>query len=769
MQNKKLLPVRLVQPSRDFLHENINSGGDVKYFITDDVEFKEHQDYLEAEITHLEKDLEPIFENYPDIPTVIKAKLREKAIAKSHRPTEIFKRDTCPIIGLDKIGEIIISTTKTGLAKLKAIIEKPTSQKQKANITTIEKITKFEDKDKLMGLSFKELYNKSLRKNKSYLKVILFDHHEETINESIKYKFYSWAKEKNIKIEEIAKLNSLNLLRIIGSSEKEIEEITAHPSVRTVSFFPTYRIILSKGLVSSQKMNTFPIPESNKEYPKIAVVDSGISKNHPYLSKWVIDRESFVPEGYQDNLHGCFVGGLISMGTQLNGKGICPDNTPVQIVDIQMLPDPNKDNVSEDDLIERLNSCVPVMTKKHNIRIWNMSAALEAKVEDEQFSSLAIYLDKLQDKNNIIFILPSGNFEDDNQRKWPPQNNINNLDKLQIPADSVRAITVGAIACKEKPDSIVKLNQPASYSCKGPGPTFIPKPEIVHYSGNLTMDDGKMDMSNQGILSFDDEGNIIENIGTSFSCPLGARTMSILHNKLIESTSNNMIKALTIHNSHVPDNLGKVENAFHYVGFGKPNDVESILSCSDSDITLMFEQEIFERHNLTYPFKWPESLKDENGKYRGKVTMTIVANVPLDESYGSEYIRANITATLQEKYIDKEDKEQWRGILDGSPDTKDLCYEKDQIRHFHKWSTIKKYQKEFKRKTLGDLRIQVNLLLRDGIELGTIPVKFALVFTLTDPDGVASVYDEIVVSLRNKGVITNPIQLRSQIQEKIKL
>jgi hypothetical protein len=58
---------------------------------------------------------------------------------------------------------------------------------------------------------------------------------------------------------------------------------------------------------------------------------------------------------------------------------------------------------------------------------------------------------------------------------------------------------------------------------------------------------------------------------------------------------------------------------------------------------------------------------------------------------------------------------------------------------------------------------------KKGIELGIKPVKFALVFTLSDPEGTGHVYDETVVNLRNEGVITNPIQLRTQIQEKVQV
>ena len=768
MPNEKRLPLRVVQPSRDFLHKDERKGGSVKSFITDETEFKSHQDFLSKKIYAIERGIEDNFEKYPEMPSVIKAKLREDAWAKSHRPIELFKMDTCPIIGLDRMGEILISATKTGLDKLKSRIRNPTTKVQKANISAVENIKEF--KDKLLGLTLKELMEKSKRDDRNIFKAILFDHHDQKINDDIKYTFLSWAKKERLEVRDISKLKGLSIWSVAGASEDQVKEMTAHPSVRTVSFFPSFRIILEKGLISNQEISNFPAPDDKKEYPKIAVIDGGVPKSHLFLSPWVIDRDSYIPDPYQNNKHGCFVGGLISMGSQLNGKRICPDNEPIQIVDIPMIPEPNKDTVTEDILIEWLKTCVPKITNKHKIRVWNMSAGLDLNAEDERFSSLAIVMDKLQDENNIIMTLPSGNYEDPlNQRTWPPQD-LGDANRLQVPADSVRAMTVGAITCKEKPDSIVKINQPASYSRKGPGPTYITKPELVHYSGNLTVDNGLIDYSNQGILSFDEKGNIVEEIGTSYSCALAARTMSIIHNRLMDPTTSNMIKALTVHNSNTPGDLGKTEDVFHYVGFGKPEKVDEMLSCKESEITLMFEQGIYEGYNLIYPLPWPKSLINEEGKCRGKVRMTLVAGVPLDSRYGSEYVRANVSASLQAGSSDKNGKMNYSSKLHDDPDTSDLskCYEKEIIKHAYKWKPIKRYERHFKGVKAEEWRVKVSMLLREGLKLGAKQIKFALVLSLIDPEGVAPVYDEMIVGLRSKNVITNPIQLRDRIKKKVK-
>ncbi len=95
-------------------------------------------------------------------------------------------------------------------------------------------------------------------------------------------------------------------------------------------------------------------------------------------------------------------------------------------------------------------------------------------------------------------------------------------------------------------------------------------------------------------------------------------------------------------------------------------------------------------------------------------------------------------------------------------------YEKELILHGYKWKPIKRYEANFRKIDAGDWRIRVHLLLRDGVNLGLEPINFAMIFTLSDPEKKAHVYNEVVASLRTKNVITNPIRLRSRIRQKVR-
>jgi hypothetical protein len=291
---------------------------------------------------------------------------------------------------------------------------------------------------------------------------------------------------------------------------------------------------------------------------------------------------------------------------------------------------------------------------------------------------------------------------------------------------------------------------------------------LVHYSGNLTqISPGNMSFLGQGIASFDDQGNIIEGVGTSYSCPLVARTLSLLYQELKPDVSINLLKALVVHHSYIPLASVKHSDIFPYVGFGIPPKVTEILKCDKSTITLVFEQEIYEGHILEYPFVWPESLKNMDGKCIGNVKMTLVSDSPLDPSYGSEYIRVNIRAALQTKKVKSNGEEEWKTQLKETPDMPEAQYEKTLIENGFKWKTIKKYERNLARGIkASDWRIRVYIQLRGGVKLNQKPVKFALVFTLSDPNDKAPVYDEVVLGLRNRNVITDPVQINTQVRQK---
>lgn len=351
--SREYLPVRVVQPSSDYLHKNSGGGSKPKWFI-EETEYSSHQAHLIDEINDIEIELSTCFTNYPNVPSVIKASLHLDALAKSHRPKSIFNEKTCPIIGVDSLGELLLSTTKHGLDSLKLIIKESSTESQKANVTSVVNIKIFEFADKLQGLDVRELKNRASRDGEQYLKVILFNYQDDAVNGLAENKFIQLLQSRNTKFDKIVDLKSLSIWRIIGDGVGIIEELCQNPSVKIVSYFPSFEVVTQKSIQENIFQIDSPIPENGTEYPKVGVIDSGISKDHPTLNPWIIERTIYDPDVYQNNFHGSFVAGLVCMGSHLNGEDICPDAEMIKIVDVQILPDPLKQKIEEDELILRL-------------------------------------------------------------------------------------------------------------------------------------------------------------------------------------------------------------------------------------------------------------------------------------------------------------------------------------------------------------------------------------------------------------------------------
>jgi hypothetical protein len=79
--------------------------------------------------------------------------------------------------------------------------------------------------------------------------------------------------------------------------------------------------------------------------------------------------------------------------------------------------------------------------------------------------------------------------------------------------------------------------------------------------------------------------------------------------------------ALAIHHAILPDILKdkKLKDiAKDLVGFGIPTSSQHILDGSDSSITLVFANRIFQGRKMSFDFSWPSSLFDAStGKCLG--------------------------------------------------------------------------------------------------------------------------------------------------------
>ncbi|MGD0494902.1 MAG: S8 family serine peptidase [Candidatus Bathyarchaeia archaeon] len=132
-------------------------------------------------------------------------------------------------------------------------------------------------------------------------------------------------------------------------------------------------------------------------------------------------------------------------------------------------------------------------------------------------------IDKWIQKNNICAAFSTGNIEsdvvNDYAYKGVPCASYILHHPVKDPAQAVNALAIGAIAKKEAPNSISRMNELAPFTRCGINNGFLydcQKPEFIEHGGNYCKDGTVL-----GVASIDRNGQSFDGfLGTSFSAPL---------------------------------------------------------------------------------------------------------------------------------------------------------------------------------------------------------------------------------------------------------
>lgn len=753
MDERRLLPIKVVSPRRGDTIAPPPGGGGSKPLCEVTPELRH---ILSEQVDLVVKKSTYWFSTHKNIPAVGKVRLKEKAVAKSHRPTRIFNEDTCPIIGVKGLGELLIQLTPIGLENLKNELIRGVTKKHIHNISTIENISLYSSLDVLDENT--ELQIKNVLEQKRPIKIELFDYNNSEINNRVRETFGKYLKEIGCELEkEIYYSETLTVFKINCQSLDSIVELKKFAPIRRVSFFPQFRpfrtIIRPQDLPVDE--NTWA-PREGTEYPVVGIVDSGIPINHNKLSQWIIGRENYVPVN-QNFEHGTFVGGIVTHAHHFNDD-LIDGVEGCQLLDVCVLPndDPEFGPVEiiyEDVLLERIEDAVD----KHyeHVKVWNLSFNCpDSPCNEFKVSDFAAALDRLSDQYNVCFVISAGNYEDIPSRSWPPQPHIGDHDRITSPSDSIRSITVGSLAYKEKHNSAVKCFEPSPFSRRGPGPAYIIKPDLVHDGGNCTLNG---DFEELGVYSWSVAGGISESTGTSFSAPRVSRLLASVYHGLDQVPSLNLAKALLIHSANIPGKDRRpCEDELHYYGFGMPKDLGTILSCTDTSITLIWESQLLPgMHFDIRDFPYPRCLYYDD-TWHGNVTMTLVYNPPLDHREGFECCRINLDASLGLlKFSPKDKKWNFKGQVPPDAQWNDR-YEKNRVEHGFKWSPIKVYRRDISEKGImgKDWRLLITPLTRFGEDIVN-PQDFAILITISDPNKKKPVYSDVVQQLQQRFTISD--------------
>ena len=754
--NKKNLPVKIILQRNGDLKRN-KGGGNKKLF-------GEVNQQLQAEV--IEK-LEKVKEYYDDIfaesasiPAVAKMKVKKEAIAKSHKPDRFCKN--MPIIGSEELDEIYFKVTRDGIDRTIEEVSKLPADEFKANLTVIEDIVPCYAEEKISD-SLKHITSTEFRSISSKIRVKLFKFDTEYDNQIIKA--YVMRKLTELGVADNVKFinygEKIQYMQMTVQSYEQVIEISKINGVRNIDFYCSYYGSNEEGVVENL---SFTVPENLiNTNTIIGIIDSGISDNNPYLQGCIYAREVYVGENYINPTHGTFVASTIQYGDILND--IDGGSAKMfKFLDVVALPNSDSayglvESISEDDLMEIIDEVVDKYCDK--VKVWNLSLGNENKICNGSISDLGVFCDYIQDKYNVQFFISSGNKNIGPLREWPSQfAEDDDCDRIISPADSVRAITVGSVALRESPDSIVKINEPSPFSRRGPGANYVVKPDIVDFGGNCTRYN---DYTNIGIKGLDPNGNITELIGTSFSTPRALKKYASILDE-IQNDDILMSKALLIHSAKLNSEKMKNKDDIKYYGFGIPhNNIQEVIMCSEDEVTLIFKQSINNGSHLELmDFPYPESLIKE-GKYFGEIYMTLVYNPPLDENFGREYCRSNIDVGFGPYRINSDGKIDYKSEVPREANWESR-YEAEQVENGFKWSPVKSYYRKLQKGIkLGDgwkLRVDMQERYKGRV----MSQEFVLIVTIKDTEGQADIYSEVVNGLRENGYIMNDLEIKSQVK-----
>src|SRR5690348_7988964 len=102
--------IKLILPKQGKEHKVPGGGGPVQPFRNVTPAFR---GTLSNQVRAIGRTIRPLTQRTGGAP--VRVRLLPKALAKSHRPEQLFSDRSCPIIGAGKLGELFLKATPSGL------------------------------------------------------------------------------------------------------------------------------------------------------------------------------------------------------------------------------------------------------------------------------------------------------------------------------------------------------------------------------------------------------------------------------------------------------------------------------------------------------------------------------------------------------------------------------------------------------------------------------------------------------------------------------
>lgn len=702
------------------------------------------------------------------LPLLLKARLSERATAKSYRPNVraiLNQNRKHNVIGVTGFRELLVKVdAPKDIEAIKTAVHSVlnlTAAKDKlVGIAAIEDLSRFSCDFDANNLADK------------VLKIQLADYNDANLNQRAEKILFEFGQELKCHIEKVRYAEDLVIFKVKRPTIEAISQLVTLDSIISIKAMPYYELVAAPDPCQADVELAKPV--ENEEYPIIGILDSGVESSE-YLSPWRLDNEYNAADldDYDINrTHGTMVASVAIYGDVLEQKEYTGCG-PLKFVSCIVNTESQNISILEDELIMHIRDAV---AKYPNVKIWNLSQGSSCEVSDFDFSDFAKALDDIQKQHNILICKSAGN-------------SINNIGRITLGAESIRALTVGSVCNEGMHVDDLKEGLHSPFSRIGYGPESLIKPEIVHYGGNR----------HTGIKVLTGADFLHNQKGTSFSTPRVASLASHLYHRMGLPFDPTLIKALIVHNANYPLVVDKsVLNFDKLYGFGVPSTLDDMLNNDENEFTMVWQPNFNNKTDFQIiDFPYPESLVDEEGNLYGIVTVTVVTNPILKSVEGNEYCQSEIEVKLgpieslhhyilgavgTPKTYRNEDRIKMFNILTVDKYSKrqpELMRERNLILQRHKWHPVKKYQVD-----LSSLRpaiknkiqeqqkwaMVIRSLTRDASTLelhedGVVnEISATIIVTIRDPKNKGVVYSEGIRLLNSRNFEHSDIRINNEIQ-----
>lgn len=781
-----------------YIPDPIPGGAKKDFFYGDDQAFAKHKTRLIEKTSEISA---VVGNRSVDTFATLIVSLKDEALAKSHRPTKALFNDKHPVIGGGDIGQVYVQVNSKSLpqlaerisqAKVKSDVKFDQNGKViskvgglRSEVSAIDDIELLLPKDKCK-FSRSELIRMLVEEGRELIIEIFCPKENTTLSVSeigkLKGKLKDHLKNRLDGISDFtsSKYFSDNILSLSfvgrGLSSEEVlyfvEELQSEPIVKEL--YPAPTINFSDVQASSKdKLANFPLPEEEKEYPKVALIDCGIRSS--LLNHWVKERSEALGDEIISEFHADEMASILIGSKHLNGwEELEEDGCDIYDIWLPSTADSFDEQFRGFDEFSDWLYLEVQSARSLGYRVYSMSINFKFPVSEHEYSILASRLDTISKTFNILFVISVGNLEGNAYRpEWPKLDSDvfkmlarhKSPDQILQPSECVSALSVGAI--NHISNNLVSSGVPARYTRRGPSTAYGIKPDLVHFGGIG-------DNNGSGIKTVDGMNNVIHHShGTSLAAPHIAKTVACVDQFSNGSLPINVLKALLLHNSEIPSTMRSKElkkEAREFIGFGQAKNSKDIVENEESSFTFIFEDSLKRSEIVEFNFSWPQSLVTNKSKCKGSVRMTLVYTPPIDREFGQEYVRANVEASLQQEKIKKNGEHSFNKEVHSIWDTKlgeEANFEQNLIKHGFKWWPSKVYQRVSKQGfgNSNNWRLRVTSQVRDGVPYPENGIEFAVIVTIEDQSEEShKVYQEMLSNLRSIGVEVEEVQVREEIR-----